>query len=63
MIPHPSQAMLSAMRNHIETLPHVDREKLDRQLAAAWIAADRVRQDEAMAAGSHKRVAGWTPTA
>jgi hypothetical protein len=46
----PSPAMLSAMREHIETLAHADRAKLDRQLAAAWLAADRVRQDETLAA-------------
>ena len=46
MTPTPSQAMLAAMRQHIETVGIRDIRKLDRALEAAWIAADRVRQDE-----------------
>lgn len=46
MIPHPSQAMLSAMREQIETAGIRDARKLDRALANAWRAAERVRQAE-----------------
>lgn len=46
-IPHPSQAMLSAMRDHLElaSIP-ISREKLDRALTNAWRAAEKVRQAE-----------------
>lgn len=50
IIPHPSQAMLSAMREQIETVGIRDMRKLDRALEAAWIAADRVRREEAKGA-------------
>lgn len=44
----PSPSMIAAMRQHIETAGvRVDRRKLDRALAAAWRAADRVRVEEA----------------
>lgn len=48
MIPHPSQAMLSAMRDHLElaSIP-ISREKMDRMLANAWRAAEKVRGEEA----------------
>ena len=48
IIPHPSQAMLSAMREHLElaSVP-ISREKMDRALTNAWRAAEKVRRDEA----------------
>lgn len=47
-IPHPSPAMLSAMREHLElaSIP-ISREKMDRMLTNAWMAAEKARQDEA----------------
>ena len=51
MIPHPSQAMLSAMREHLQiaSIP-ISREKMDRALANAWRAAEKVRGEEAKGA-------------
>ena len=50
-IPHPSQAMLSAMREHLQiaSIP-ISREKMDRALANAWRAAEKVRGEEAKGA-------------
>lgn len=47
-IPHPSQAMLSAMREHLQiaSIP-ISREKMGRALTNAWRAAERVRREEA----------------
>lgn len=40
----PSPSMIAAMRQHIETAGvRVSREKLDRALADAWMAADAAR--------------------
>lgn len=48
MIPHPSQAMLSAMREHLQIASiSISREKMDRALANAWRAAEKVRCEEA----------------
>lgn len=46
MIPHPSQAMLSAMREQLQiaSVP-ISREKMDRALTNAWRAAEKVRRD------------------
>ena len=51
IIPHPSQAMISAMREQIElaSIP-ISREKMDRALANAWRAAEKVRGEEAKGA-------------